>query len=95
MSPLSEERRSQLLTNLAKTAQRYGLRSPAIWFLAMHEPLSFLIGQMLFVSQPALAPFVGDTILHDYALLFEEKENVKRLLDLLASDRVELSAPLG
>lgn len=95
MSSLSEERRNQLLSHLAQAARRYGLRSPAILFLAAHEPLSFLIGQLLFVFQPALAPFLGNADLHDYAQLFEDKENIRHLADLLADDRVEADAPQG
>jgi hypothetical protein len=89
VSRLSEERRSQLLGNLARLARRYGLRSPAICFLAAHEPLSFLIGQLLFIFQPTLAPFLGDTELQDYALLFEDKENIRHLANLLTEESVD------
>ena len=95
VSGLSEERRRQLLGNLVQVARRFGLRSPAIWFLAAHEPLSFLVGQMLFIFQPALSPFLGDAGLHDYALLFEDKENIRRLADMLADQSIETAAPQG
>jgi hypothetical protein len=55
----------------------------------MHEPLGFLFGQMLFVLQPTLAPFLGNTSLHDYALLLEDRGNIERLANLLADEEGE------
>ncbi len=86
MSTLENTRRDELLTKLARFIMRCGLRTPAIWFLAMHEPLSFLGGQALLFSEPLLAPFVGDSTIRDYVSLLEDRKNIKRLLDLLEGE---------
>ena len=83
MSTVENVRRDELLRKLARLVVRSGLRTPAIWFLAAHEPLSFLGGQALLFFQPLLAPLAGDATVQDYVSLLEDRENVKRLLDLL------------
>ncbi len=83
MATLEMERRDQLLGGLARLIERHGLQTPATWLLAIYEPLGFIGGQMLLLSQPLLAPFVGDAAVRDLALLLEDRENVKRLQDML------------
>jgi len=83
---LSEARREEILRQLAERIRRYGMRAPVIWFLAMHEPLGFLGGQLLLFWQPLLAPFLGGEALRDYASWLEERGNIQRLLALLEAD---------
>jgi len=92
MPTLEDTRRDELLAKLARFLICRGLRTPAIWFLAMHEPLSILGGQMLLFSEPLLAPFVGDSTIRDYVSLLEDRGNVRRLLDLL--ERESCSHPV-
>lgn len=80
---LNEARREEILHQLANRIQRYGLQSPAIWLLAMHEPLAFLGGQLLLFWQPLLAPLLGSEVVRDYASWLEERGNIQRLLVLL------------
>ncbi len=83
---LSEARREEILHQLANRIQRYGLQAPAIWLLAMHEPLAFLGGQLLLFWQPLLAPFLGGEVVRDYASWLEERSNIQRLLVLLEAN---------
>jgi len=83
---LSDARREEILRQLAERIRRYGLQAPAVWLLAMHQPLGLLAGQFLLFWQPLIAPFFGGEALRDYASWLEERGNIQRLLALLEAD---------
>ncbi len=80
---LSLERRQQLIEGLADWINRRGLTTPAIIFLETHKPLSFIGSQAFLFFQPFLSFLVNDEIIREYALLFEDRTNVERLLQHL------------
>lgn len=77
---LKEEDRDQLIEMLAQKVHKKGLHTPAVLFLEMHKPFSFLTGQTLILSSGFLAPLFGAGNLQHYAKLFESRENVERII---------------
>lgn len=80
---LDQQRREQLIENLARRAARMHVTAPAILFLEMHRPLAFLGAQMLWVGQPFLSLWLERADIRDVALLLEDREGVERLIEHL------------
>jgi hypothetical protein len=70
-----------LLDRVATQVVRRGLVTPAVFFLELHRPLSFLAGQATHALQPFLAPLFGYETVQRLARLLEDPANVDRLLD--------------
>jgi hypothetical protein len=82
ITELSAERREQLIGELAARIARWGLITPAILFLEVNRPFSFIGSQALLLFQPLLSPLLGNKVA-EYAQLFEDRASVKRLLQRL------------
>lgn len=78
---LSEEERDAILERIAQGIVRRGMAAPAVLFLEMNKPLSFVASQSLIVLTPFLAPFVGIDNVYRYSRLLEQRENVERLIE--------------
>lgn len=78
---LSDEERDAILERIAQGIVRRGMSAPAVLFLEMNKPLSFVASQSLIVLTPFLAPFVGIENVHRYSRLLEKRENVERLIE--------------
>jgi hypothetical protein len=88
--PLTVEERDSRLREMALEIRKRKLEAPAILFFESHRPLSFLGSQAAVVFSPFLAPFMGTERVRDYSRLFEDRENVDRLLTLLEGPIEEL-----
>jgi hypothetical protein len=87
LTPHSEDdltRRDELLTRLVSLVERLGLRVPVLWFLGVYRPLGALGAQGLLLAQPLLGALTDDRLVRDYALFFEDPDNIDSLLDRLA-----------
>ncbi|MCS6950712.1 MAG: hypothetical protein RMM06_05305 [Armatimonadota bacterium] len=78
---LSDEERDAILERIARGIVQRGMAAPAVLFLEMNKPLSFLASQSLIVLTPFLAPFVGIDNVYRYSRLLEKRENVERLIE--------------
>jgi len=78
---LTDEQRDAILERIAQGIVRRGMAAPAVLFLELNKPLSFVASQSLVVLTPFLAPFVGVENVHRYGRLLEKRENVERLID--------------
>lgn len=85
---LPPAQRDALIETCARRIVAYGLETPAVFFLEMHKPLSFLGSQALLFASPCLAPFLGLQRTEEFAGLLNDPHNVDRLLDRIE----ELSA---
>jgi len=83
LEDLSAERRDQLLDEVVGIVTRYGMTVPAVFFAEMNKPLSFIGSQALHFFTPMIGAFVDESRVTEYALLFEDRENVERLLQKL------------
>ncbi len=66
------------------------LESPAVLFLEMHRPLSFIASQGLLVALPLLGPLVGSQAIVGFSKLLRDRRNIDRLIERieqLASER--------
>lgn len=82
---LTPERRDALLNGVAGRIVQWGLETPAVVFLEMHRPLTFLAGQSLLVAMPFLGAFIDARHLGDWARLLQSPENIDRLIDHIES----------
>jgi hypothetical protein len=78
---LSPRRRDELIDAAARRIVRWGLDTPAVLFLEMHRPLTFLAGQSLLVAMPFLAAFVDQRHLVDWSRLLQSRDNIDLLID--------------
>jgi hypothetical protein len=78
---LSDEERDAILERIAQGIVQRGMSAPAVLFLEVNKPLSFLASQSLIVLTPFLAPFVGIDNVHRYSRLLEKRENVEMLIE--------------
>jgi hypothetical protein len=77
---LTDEEEERLIDNIAKLVVDKGLEAPAIMFLEVAKPLSFVASQMAIV---ALWPLQSLFELEapKYTALFMKKENVGRIIE--------------
>lgn len=77
---LTEEEERKLINNIAKLVVDKGLEAPAIMFLEVTRPLSFIASQLAIV---ALGPLEWLFELQGpkYTGLFMKKENVSRIIE--------------
>ncbi len=66
---------------------RYGLRVPALITLEASLPGAFLLGQLIWVSQPVLGLFFSRTELGQIAQLMEDPVAVNHLIAVLEDER--------
>jgi len=80
---LSVDQRDLFIERLAQKISSWGLVAPAVFFLEANKPFSFIGSQALLFFQPLLGFLLGDEVVGGYAQLFEDQDNVERLLHLL------------
>jgi hypothetical protein len=77
---LSEAETDRLLNRLATEVRKRRLEVPTVMALEMHKPLAGLAGSAGVVFAPFLVPFLGFQTVNDYSRLFNNRENVERLI---------------
>lgn len=78
--PLSEEERDALINSISEKVVSRRLETPAVLFLEMHKPLSFLASQAALVAMPFLGPLVGAKGMTDLSKLLADRNNVDMLI---------------
>lgn len=81
-----ESDQDTFLRALAGELASRGLRLPAMIMLAAGRPLAFLLGQVLWVAQPAASLFWSRSEIATFANLLEDDQAVARLQDYLSRD---------
>ncbi|MDO8684842.1 MAG: hypothetical protein Q7N50_15370 [Armatimonadota bacterium] len=77
---LSQEETDRLIEKIATDVVRRRLETPAVMFLEMHKPLSFIASQALLVGTPALGALFGAETMSRYSGLLRRRENVEKLI---------------
>ena len=75
----------QLLDQLAKKIIKWRLGLPAILFLEMYKPLSFLGSQFMIVMGPVMHLFFSKVQYDRLAQILDHRDNVEHLLCLVES----------
>lgn len=78
---LTDEQRDAILERIAQGIVQRGMSAPAVLFLEMNKPLTFVASQSLLVLTPFLAPFVGLENVYRYSRILEKRDNVERLIE--------------
>ena len=77
---LSAEERDKLIDELARKVVSRRMETPAILFLEMHKPVTFLASQSILAASPFLVPLFGPEGVRRYVHLFRSRENVELLI---------------
>lgn len=86
MGMSGQEQSEQLLDGLAQQIDHWGLTLPALLFLQVIRPLSFIASQGLLLCQPVMSFFHDTPHIADYADLFADRANIDRLVARLGND---------
>lgn len=76
----------EMIEHLARQIGRWRLESPAILFLEVTKPLSFIASQGLLLCEPLLGFFYKESQVSEYADLLADRANVERLIARLERD---------
>ncbi len=79
-SPLTDEKREQIIDTIAEKVVGKHLETPAVLFLDMHKPLSWIAGQTLMVGVPLLGMLFGAQPVVDFGKMLMERENIDKLI---------------
>ena len=79
-TPISDERRDEIIDSIARKIVGRRLEMPAVLFLDMHKPLSFIASQSMLVAMPFLGLIFGAQSVADLSKVFAERENVEALI---------------
>lgn len=79
--PIDLKRRDELLEGMAKRVQQFGMLVPAIFFLEMNKPLSYIGSQAMHFFSPVVG--VLFPTFEDYAYFLEDRQNVELLIQKL------------
>lgn len=85
--PIDERRRDELVEVIARRVKQFGLVVPAIFFLEMNKPLSYIGSQAMHFFAPIVGAFFNT--FDDYAYFFEDRRNVELLIQKLEAIAAE------
>jgi hypothetical protein len=71
---------NEVADDVAKQIVKRGLTAPAVMFLEMNKPLTYIAGQGLIVTMPFIAPFLGADRLAKFSRFLQTPANVERLI---------------
>lgn len=77
---LTDADEEKLIGNIAKTVVDYGLEAPAIMFLEVTRPVSFIASQLAIVALGPLQ-WLFELETPKYTALFMKKENVGKIIE--------------
>ena len=86
---LTDSETEELIEKAAVEIEKRKLTAPAVLFLEMHKPLSYIGSQAAIVFSPFIVPFVGFDFVNNYSRLLSKRENIERLIVRLENRREE------
>lgn len=78
---LTTGEREKLIDELARKIVDKRMETPAIMFLEVHKPVTFLASQSMLVASPFLVPLFGADGVQKYSRLFSSADNVELLIE--------------
>ncbi len=84
------EKDKLLVEKIARKITYLGLTTPAIFFIEMHKPLSFLGSQLLFFLEPLLWGFFNTGDFKRFAIILEKRDSLEFLLQTIERFDAEL-----
>ena len=77
---ISDERRDKIFDFAAKKIVEKKLQTPAILFLEMNKPLSYLASQAAVIAMPMFAPLFGAERMAELSRILRDRKNVELLI---------------
>ena len=74
------ERREEIIGKVAQEIDERNLTTPAIFFLEMGKPLSFLGSQAMIMANPFIQVFFPSRIYRELSVIIEKREYVEMLI---------------
>lgn len=96
-TPLTDTQRDAIIDSISQKIIGRRLEAPAVLFLEMHKPLSFLASQSLLVAMPFIGHLLGPDKISDLSKLLKDRNNVERLIsriEELSMERDDTSRPV-
>ncbi|MCK4667199.1 hypothetical protein KAU33_10645 [Candidatus Dependentiae bacterium] len=84
------EKDKLLVEKIARKITYLGLTIPAIFFIEMHKPLSFLGSQLLFFLEPLLWGFFNTDDFKRFAIILEKRDSLEFLLQTIEKFDAEI-----
>lgn len=80
-TPLNAADRDAALNAIAAQIVARRLETPAVMFLEMHKPLSFVASQAVVVAVPMLGPLIGAQRMADLSKLLQDRDSIDALIE--------------
>lgn len=78
---ISPERSQAIIEGVARRVVNMRLSAPAVLFLEMHKPLTFLASQAMTFVSPVFAAFFGFERMNEVAAFLRNRENIEALVE--------------
>jgi hypothetical protein len=79
-TPLTKEELDSIADTVAEKVVERRLETPAILFLEMHKPLTFIASQAVLVAMPMIGPVIGIDGMATLSKLLRDRENIELLI---------------
>ncbi len=80
LDEISDERRDEIIDWLAFRVMRYQMETPAVAFLEMSRPLSFIGSQAVHFFAPVADVLFGHPFASEVGFLMQDRSNIDRLV---------------
>ncbi len=80
---MSESQREAIIEAFSQKIEAWGLQAPAILFLEINKPFSFLGSQLLLLSRPVFRAFGKGQLISAWAEALEDRETLEQVIDRL------------
>lgn len=77
---IPEERREEIIGRIAQEIVDRGMVAPAIFFLELIKPLSFIGSQVMVMANPIVQLIFTSKLYWEFTVLMEDRENVEFLI---------------
>lgn len=91
-TPLAPDEARGLIDAIAAKVVARRLESPAVVFLEMHKPLSFIASQGMLVAMPMIGPLIGAERMLGYSKLLADRANIDALIQRIEELAVQRDA---
>lgn len=88
-TPLTRDQLNAAIDSIAAKIVARRLETPAVLFLEMHKPLSFVASQAVVVAIPMLGPLLGAQEMANFGKILRDRENIDKLIDRIESMALE------
>lgn len=78
---ITEQRRDEVINNIAYRIVRHGLVAPAIIFLELNRPLMYIYSQGMHFISPVAEIIFGHSYTAEMGYIFQEQKNIDIIIE--------------